>query len=80
MAKFNKPSTLSEKLLNHPDKVLNHEAGLAFSMDAKNELMTRVLTALVSEDKFYTKDSDKELKEATTRVLSADPEFICSCA
>jgi len=80
MSKFNKPTTLSEKLLNHPDKVLNHEAGLAFSMDAKNELMTRVLTALVSEDKFYTKDSDKELKEATAKVLNSDPEFILKLA
>lgn len=82
MSKFNKPTTISEKLLNHPDKVLNHEAGLAFSMDAKNELMTRVLTALVSENKFYTsgKEADSELKEATAKVLNTDPEFVLKLA
>jgi len=82
MSKFNKPTTLSEKLLDHPDKVLNHESGLAFSMDAKNELVSRVLTALVSEDKFYStgKDADTGLKQAATKVLQTDPEFVLKLA
>ena len=82
MTKFNKKSTLSEKLENHPEAVQNHENGLAFLMDAKTELMTRVLTALMSEDKFYTsdKDADSELRDTVNEVLKTDPEFVLKLA
>jgi hypothetical protein len=82
MTKFNQKKTISDVLLAHPDAVQNHEFGLAFEMDAKTELMTRVLTALVSEDKFYTsgKDADSELNYATNKVLECDPEFILKLA
>lgn len=82
MTKFNKLITLSEKLDNHPEAVQNHENGLAFLMDSKTELITRVLTALVSEDKFYApgKDTDSSLKEAVSEVLKTDPEFVLKLA
>jgi hypothetical protein len=82
MSKFNQKQTLPEKLTNHSDATLNYEGAMAFALDAKTELITRVMTSFISEDKYYTKGkiADQDLQKAISNVLAVDPEFVLKTA
>ena len=60
----------------------NYEGGLAYEMDAPNELYSRVGTCLVKEPKFYGKP-DEELQrilDLITEVARQEPELILQLA
>lgn len=80
--KFNKIQGVVWKLAMHQDATVNHEGALAFRMDPKTELLIRVLTALIGENKFYetSKQADDELTAAIRQVLDTDPEFVLKLA
>ena len=62
--------------------ILNKEGSKAYKMDCKEELISRVVTSLVGESKFYTsgKDADEEMLNSIRVVLSQDPEFVLKLA
>lgn len=84
MAKLNKPKTAqTSNLREHKDATVNEEGGLAFKMDAKSELFTRVLTALVGEPQFYDETGekkDKAILELVGKMAKEDPEFVLQLA
>src|SRR3990167_3430409 len=89
MARINVNRKVGESLKIHPDATENYEGGLAFQMDAKNRLYTRVASCLWGETKFYGKENedgtreknqDKELLADLNAVSSENPEFILRLA
>lgn len=84
MAKLNKPKTAkTSKLREHKDATVNEEGGLAFKMDPKTELYTRVCTALIGEPQFYDKSGEKKdqaILQLVGMIAKEDPEFILQLA
>lgn len=84
MAKLNKKKTAeNSKLRQHKDATVNEEGGLAFKMDSKSELYTRVCTALIGEKQFYDPSGEKKdtaIVELVGKVAKEDPEFVLQLA
>ena len=53
MAKFSVPMSVGQQLASRADATVNHEGGLAFELDPRTRLYTRVASALMAEKKFY---------------------------
>ena len=73
MAKFNKAV----------DKTIqNHEGGVAFQLEPKQELINLTLTSMINEDKFYVSGVDefKRFTDLIFIVSNYDPEFILKLA
>lgn len=89
MAKLNKKISTKKLIEDHPDKTENYEGGVAFKMDDKARLYTRVASCLVGEPKFYKNinedgtvdiNQDKDLIKDLQLVADKDPEFILKLA
>jgi hypothetical protein len=82
MAKQNRSLSVSEQLSSRSDATVNHEGGLAFALDPRSRLYTRVVSSLLREDKFYTsaEQGDAELAADVQDVAEADPEFVLRLA
>jgi len=82
MARQNPKATIRGALENRGDATTNLEGGLAFQMEPKLELYTRVATALVGEPKFYDPESegDDEIKRLIGVVAKQDPQFVLDLA
>ena len=86
MAKFNKAGAAAmyavRRMEEHPEATTNLADGLAYALQAKTRLYTRVCTSLVGEPKFYTsgKDHDKALLADVQTVAAQDPEWILKLA
>ncbi len=82
MSKFNTVPTAASSVLGHPAATVNHEGGLAFELDVKTRLYTRVATSLVGEKKFYESgvQHDSALKADIAAVAATDPEFVLRLA
>ena len=70
MAKFNTTVT---------NKTVNHEGHAAYSMNAKEKLVTQVLCSFFNEAKFYQPD-DKHMIETLKSVIKQDPKFVSNLA
>lgn len=82
MAKHNVVRSVSEQLSSRSDATVNHEAGLAFTLDPRSRLYTRAVASLVREDKFYTsaEQNDAELVADIRAAAEIDPEFVLRLA
>lgn len=82
MAKHNVSLSVSEQLSSSGDATVNHEGGLAFTLDPRSRLYTRAVASLVREDKFYTSagQSDSELVADIRATAEIDPEFVLRLA
>ena len=82
MAKHNVQQSLSEQLVSRFGATVNHEAGLAFTLDPRSRLYTRAVASLVREDKFYTDaaQADAELVADIRATAEIDPEFVLRLA
>ena len=87
--KLNLKASIKSAIINHIDITKNHADGIAFKMDAKSRLYTRVASCLVGEPKFYHEwnidgtvdvNQDKLLIEEIKTVANTDPEFILQLA
>ena len=81
--KFNQRASIGTQVASHPDRVENHEGGVAFKTDNKTELTLRFLTYLVGEPKFYTPDAREETSQMQAligRVAETDPEYLMKLA
>lgn len=81
MSKFNQRASVRD-IRQHPQATENFEGGLAFNVDAKTRLYSRVVTSLFGEDKFYQsgKEHDKAILFDIEEVATRDPEFILKLA
>jgi 60 kDa SS-A/Ro ribonucleoprotein len=82
LTKFNKKSTITQKLKARPDATVNKAGGLAFEMDAKTKLVNMVASCFI-EPEFYTPNVNavvKGLQEAIAAVLKIDPVFVLKLA
>ncbi|MFA5130624.1 MAG: TROVE domain-containing protein [Patescibacteria group bacterium] len=82
MAKQNFRQQLSTVLATRPDATRNHEGGLAFTMDPRTRLYTRMCASFMGEDKFYAsaKQSDAELISDVQTAAAVDAEFVLRLA
>lgn len=82
MARQNPKATAKRSLEGRADATTNVEGGLAFKMEPKLELYTRVATALVGEPKFYDPESkgDDEIRRLIGEVAKTDPRFVIDLA
>ncbi|MFA5185999.1 MAG: TROVE domain-containing protein [Patescibacteria group bacterium] len=82
MAKSNVVRSVSEQLVSRSDATVNHEGGLAFTLDPRSRLYTRAVASLVREDKFYTDaaQADAELVADIRAAADIDPEFVLRLA
>jgi hypothetical protein len=82
MAKQNVAVSLGAQLRGRADATVNHEGGLAFTLDARTRLYTRACASLMREDKFYTDaaQADGELLADVQAVAVIDPEFVLRLA
>ena len=71
MAKFNSPRPTI--------KTVNHEGHKAYQMQAKEKLVTQVLTSFFNEEKFYG-DNSGEILQTLQEVIRTDPEFVSNLA
>ena len=71
MAKFNSPRPTI--------KTINHEGHTAYQMQAKEKLVTQVLTSFFNEEKFYG-DNSGEILQTLQEVVRTDPEFVSNLA
>ena len=71
MAKFNSPRPTI--------KTVNHEGHAAYQMQAKEKLITQVLTSFFNEEKFYG-DNSGDILETLQEVIRVDPEFVSNLA
>lgn len=71
MAKFNSPRPTI--------KTVNHEGHAAYQMQAKEKLVTQVLTSFFNEEKFYG-DNSGDILETLQEVIRVDPEFVSNLA
>ena len=81
--KFNPRTSIGRRIETHPDRVENHEGGLAFKTDERTELTLRFLTYLVGEPKFYTPDAEEETEKLRTLIQSVGathPEYLLKLA
>jgi hypothetical protein len=91
MAKLNPKANIRRAVQSEPTRTTNYEGGVAFTMNDKLRLYTRVASCLVGEPKFY-KEVDEEtgritadnqddllLKDLAT-VARLEPEFILKLA
>lgn len=78
MPKFNRVSSIGDKVESHPDLTSNYEGGIAFKTNPKSELYLRCSTWLVGEPKFYgdAKTETEDIKALIAQVSKQDPEFI----
>jgi len=79
MAKFNTVENKVKQVKNRPNVTTNLAGGQAFKMDDETRLYTRVLTTLVSEDKYYKKGDDHD-KAITVNLKKVDPVFVAGLA
>ena len=70
MAKFNSTPTI---------KTTNKSGHAAYSMGAKEKLVTQVLTSFFNENKFYG-DNSNEIQEVIKKVIKSDAEFVAKLA
>jgi len=79
MSKFNSVQATSVK--NRSDATINFEGGLAFELDTKTRLYTKICTSLL-DDKYYQKAGEhtKEIYKDIQEVAKIDPEFILKLA
>lgn len=84
MSKLNTvKKSIGEKILSHPDVILNEEYGIAFrASDAKTDLLIRTISSLISENGFYKSGRalDSELLQSIHNVAETDPAFILKLA
>lgn len=82
MAKFSAPAPVGQQLRQRPDATANHEGGLAFELDPRTRLYTRVASALMGEKKFYktAQSADQALLADVRAVADIDPEFVLRLA
>jgi len=59
--------------------VQNKAGGVAFTLKAKEELVTGILTSFVKEEKYYG-DNTNELVKAARGLIKTDPEFVAKAA
>lgn len=78
MAKFNKSSTVEEKMHNHPDAITNKAGGLSFKTSAEHELYLRCVSNFI-EDGYYAKAS-AQLNEIRTLIAKTSREFTLKLA
>lgn len=71
MAKFNSPRPTI--------KTVNHEGHAAYQMQAKEKLVTQVLTSFFNEEKFYG-DNSCDILKTLQEVIRVDPEFVSNLA
>lgn len=78
----NQTLTVREQLSGRSDATRNHEDGLAFVMDAKSRLYTRVCASFFGEPKYYTdgNTSADELRADVKLAAASDPEFVLRLA
>lgn len=81
VSKFN-PASRKVSVENRKDAIQNFEGGLAFKLDPKTRLYTRVCTSLFGEDKFYQtgEQHNAEIINDIYEVAKVDPEFILKLA
>ncbi|MDO8622208.1 MAG: TROVE domain-containing protein [bacterium] len=82
MAKFSAPVSVGQQLRGRADATVNHEGGLAFKLDSRTRLYTRVASALMAERKFYetAQSADEALLADVRAVAATDPEFVLRLA
>lgn len=82
MAKFNAPMSIGQQLRDRADATVNFEGGLAFELDPRTRLYTRVASALMAEKKFYetAQAADAALLADVQAVAQTDPEFVLRLA
>ena len=74
---------ISRDYAHHPDAATNYEGGLAFKQSPKAELVSRVVTCLWQEPKFYDSKGDdtaNAILRLVPEVAKDDPEFILKLA
>lgn len=82
MSKFNATVPIGTQLRARADACVNHEGGLAFELDPRTRLYTRVASALTAEKKFYeaAQSADQALLADVAAVAQIDPEFVLRLA
>lgn len=82
MAKQNVAVSVGSRLAARPDATVNHEEGLAFTLDPRSTLHTRVVSSFVGEKQFYqsAEAGDQSLVDAVLAVAAIDPEFVLRLA
>lgn len=82
MAKLNTRPNVSTILSARADATVNHEGGLAFAMDARTRLYTRVCSSFMGEDKCYesAEQADVELISDVCAAAEVDAEFVLRLA
>ncbi|MDO8599065.1 MAG: TROVE domain-containing protein, partial [bacterium] len=82
MAKFNAAMSIGQQLRARADATANFEGGLAFELDPRTRLYTRVASALMGEKKFYesAQQADAALIADVQAVAEMDPEFVLRLA
>jgi hypothetical protein len=82
MSKFSTPTTVGQQLRARADATQNFEGGLAFELDPRTRLYTRVASALMAEKKFYemAQSADAALLADVRAVAMSDPEFVLRLA
>ena len=72
MTRFNQPSV-------NQRKTKNEEGGLAFTMTPELDLYSQVCTASL-QPKFYSPDTDQQIKRLRETIAKVDPELVCKLA
>lgn len=83
MAGFNpQPMSVGETFRAREDATVNHEGGLAFAMDPRSRLFTRVLSSFCGEPKYYESGADDlaGLRADVRAVAEVAPEFVLRLA
>jgi len=81
MGKLNRKAAHTD-LRHRTDATTNFEGGLAFELDNKTRLYTRVVTSLFGENKFYqdAESHNRDLINDIYVVAQTDPEFVLKLA
>jgi len=74
--------SVGQQLRDRADATANFEGGLAFELDPRTRLYTRVASALMAEKTFYTdaQATDAALLADVAAVAQIDPEFVLRLA
>ena len=80
--RINAPVSIGQQLSARPDATANHEGGIAFAIDPRTRLYTRVCASLYGEPKYYADGnmSADELRADIAAVAALDPEFVLRLA
>lgn len=87
--KLNQSANIQSSIKQHKDLTTNYEDGIAFNLDNKTRLYSRVCSCLYGEPKFYKQinddgsvdvNQDKLLLNDILLVSEDDPEFILQLA